>query len=549
MNLNNKISNQDYEIQLNEGIFQAKKGNYDRASKSFLKLIRANKENYKAYINLSNIYILKNQINLCLELLFNYLDKYKFNENIANHLAKICLEYNLINDIKKLFKITKLEKTNYKKEKKYLYFFQGLYFEKLLKFNEAINSYEKSILCDSNNLDASISLLSLLESTNKIEKFNKILNISLGNFEKTEELNIFYFFKCLILNRQKKYIESEKLIKDKNLFIKLKKTNFYFRLLDLRSKNNNKLKNYKEAFESVETRNKLLLNLKKNKIFDRNKILDTIDQYKNFYNKTNVNRIKKNLNNTLDKNLVFLVGFPRSGTTLLDSILRTHSKISVLEEKTYLLDARHNYFKENNNNLNALLDISESKINEIRESYFNKININKNNPKGLIIDKLPLSIIELGFINCIFPKAKIILALRHPCDVITSCFFSSFKINDAMVNFLDWNHTISFYNKVFDLFEFYEKELELICHKIKYEDVVYKFKDQIVSLLNFLELKYEDEMENFNITALKRNKISTPSYNQVINPLYQTSIGRWKNYLELKNPEKELTKWIKTFNY
>ena len=549
MNLNNKISNQDYEIQLNEGIFQAKKGNYDRASKSFLKLIRANKENYKAYINLSNIYILKNQINLCLELLFNYLDKYKFNENIANQLAKICLEYNLTNDIKKLFKITKLEKTNYKKEKKYLYFFQGLYFEKLLKFNEAINSYEKSILCDSNNLDASISLLSLLESTNKIEKFNKILNISLGNFEKTEELNIFYFFKCLILNRQKKYIESEKLIKDKNLFIKLKKTNFYFRLLDLRSKNNNKLKNYKEAFESVETRNKLLLNLKKNKIFDRNKILDTIDQYKNFYNKTNVNRIKKNLNNTLDKNLVFLVGFPRSGTTLLDSILRTHSKISVLEEKTYLLDARHNYFKENNNNLNALLDISESKINEIRESYFNKININKNNPKGLIIDKLPLSIIELGFINCIFPKAKIILALRHPCDVITSCFFSSFKINDAMVNFLDWNHTISFYNKVFDLFEFYEKELELICHKIKYEDVVYKFKDQIVSLLNFLELKYEDEMENFNITALKRNKISTPSYNQVINPLYQTSIGRWKNYLELKNPEKELTKWIKTFNY
>ena len=549
MNLNNKISNQDYEIQLNDGIFQAKKGNYDRASKSFLKLIRANKENYKAYINLSNIYILKNQINLCLELLFNYLDKYKFNENIANHLAKICLEYNLINDIKKLFKITKLEKTNYKNEKKYLYFCQGLYFEKLLKFNEAINSYEKSILCDSNNLDAFISLLNLLESTNKIEKFNKILNISLGNFEKTEELNIFYFFKCLILNRQKKYTESEKLIKDKNLLIKLKKTNFYFRLLDLRSKNNNKLNNYKEAFEFVEARNKLLLNLKKNKIFDRNKILDSIDQYKNFYNKTNVNIIKKNLNNTFDKNLVFLIGFPRSGTTLLDSILRTHSKISVLEEKTYLLEARHNYFKENNNNLNALLDISESKINEIRESYFNKININKNKPKGLIIDKLPLSIIELGFINCIFPKAKIILALRHPCDVITSCFFSLFKINDAMVNFLDWNHTISFYNKVFDLFEFYEKELELICHKIKYEDVVYKFKDQIVSLLNFLELKYEDEMENFNITAQKRNKISTPSYNQVINPLYQTSIGRWKNYLELKNPEKELTKWIKTFNY
>ena len=56
--------------------------------------------------------------------------------------------------------------------------------------------------------------------------------------------------------------------------------------------------------------------------------------------------------------------------------------------------------------------------------------------KKIIIDKLPLSIIELGFIKIIFPNSKIILAMRHPCDVITSCFFTSFKINDSMINFL-----------------------------------------------------------------------------------------------------------------
>ena len=156
-----------------------------------------------------------------------------------------------------------------------------------------------------------------------------------------------------------------------------------------------------------------------------------------------------------------------------------------------------------------------------------------------------LSIIELGFIKYIFPDAKIILSLRHPCDVIISCFFSSFKINEAMVNFLSWDDTIILYNKVFNLFEFLKKELGLNYHMIKYEDIVFNFKKEIISLLNFLKLDYEKNLENFYITAQKRDKISTPSYTQVINPIYQSSIDRWKKYSNFKNPEKPIKKMDK----
>ncbi len=545
----NIISNQEYEFQLNNGIIQAKRGNYEEAIRHFLELIRINKINYKAYINLANIYILKDEMELSTKLLFNYLDKYKFSEYIANHLAKICLEYNLTTEIRRLFKITKLKEKNIHKEKKYLYFCQAVYFEKNFNFEDATLAYENAILCDKNYIEPYINLFNLLEITNELKKFTDLLNLSLKNFKNTKNLNIFYFYESLILNRQKKYAESEKIINAKNLLNELKNSNFFSRILDLKSKNNEKIGNYEEAFKFVELRNNTILNAKKNKIYNREVVLDTINQYKSFYVKKNVKKIKKDLNFKSNIKMVFLVGFPRSGTTLLDTILRTHSKISVLEEKTYLLDVRHNFFKEKNNKLNALLDLSQSKIDEIRENYFNKININQYNLNNIIIDKLPLSIIELGFINCIFPEAKVILSVRHPCDVVTSCFFSSFKINDAMVNFLNWNNTINFYNEVFDLFSFYERELNFNCYKIKYENIVYDFKNQIESLLYFLGLKYEKKLENFNITALNRNKISTPSYSQVINPLYKTSIGRWKNYIKIKNPEKELTKWIKFFDY
>ena len=114
-----------------------------------------------------------------------------------------------------------------------------------------------------------------------------------------------------------------------------------------------------------------------------------------------------------------------------------------------------------------------------------------------------------------------------------------------MINFLKIENTIEFYNEVFELFEFYSNQIKLNYIKSKYEDLIFNFDKQILIILNFLNLEFEKEMRNFYLTAKNREKISTPSYRQVINPLYKTSINRWKNYSKLTNLEESLEKWIK----
>ena len=385
--------------------------------------------------------------------------------------------------------------------------------------------------------------------TNELKKIRLLIEKSFKIFNNENHLNILQLYYSILLYRENNF-RSSKIIKKYNLIDRLKNDNLLInKLLDIQSKNYEKLQHFSIAYKTVEQRNNNLLNLKENQKYNNEKISDSIKKYKNFFIKKNIKTITNNLTYSSDENLVFLIGFPRSGTTLLDTILRTHSKIKVLEEKPFILDLRHQYFKRNNNDLSSMLKISQKEKDRIRNDYFNKIFNHSTDKKKIIIDKFPLSIIELGFIKCIFPNSKIILAMRHPCDVITSCFFSSFKINDAMINFLKLEDTINFYNQVFNLFEFYEKEMNLKYFLIKNKNIVNDFRENIELLLEFLGLNYEIGLEKFYNTAKDRKKISTPSYNQVINPLYKTSIGRWKNYEKIKKSKKEIGKWIDKFNY
>ena len=118
-----------------------------------------------------------------------------------------------------------------------------------------------------------------------------------------------------------------------------------------------------------------------------------------------------------------------------------------------------------------------------------------------------------------------------------------------MINFLSINKTLDFYNKVLDLFEFYEKELNLEIIKIKYEDIVFDFENETKKLFKFLNLEYEEGINKFYETAQNRKMISTPSYSQVTSPIYSSSINRWKNYESLVKIEKPLKKWIERLNY
>ncbi len=134
---------------------------------------------------------------------------------------------------------------------------------------------------------------------------------------------------------------------------------------------------------------------------------------------------------------VFLVGFPRSGTTLLDQILDGHPRLQVMEEKPALFDIRSTIDTMPGGYPSALASLKETDIQNLRDRYLRNVERHiDRRPGTILVDKLPVNICSIPLIVRLFPNSRIILALRHPCDVVLSNFMQDYKLNDAMANFL-----------------------------------------------------------------------------------------------------------------
>ena len=195
------------------------------------------------------------------------------------------------------------------------------------------------------------------------------------------------------------------------------------------------------------------------------------------------------------------------------------------------------------------IDLKSAKV--LSDIYFREleksINIQEN---ILVIDKLPLNILSIPIITKVFPEAKFILALRHPLDCVLSCWMQNFKLNAAMANMVDLDRIVDFYCTTMEILKLCEQRYSINIHPIRYEDLVSDFIGTISILMNFLELSWEDQLEGYQRTALSRAKINTPSYTQVVRPIYETAAYRWKKYEDHLQPHKpKLAHWINEFGY
>ncbi|HEV2593741.1 MAG TPA: sulfotransferase [Sphingomicrobium sp.] len=242
---------------------------------------------------------------------------------------------------------------------------------------------------------------------------------------------------------------------------------------------------------------------------------------------------------------VFLVGFPRSGTTLLDTILMGHPDVEVLEEEPTFHRAGE-YLA----NYPELPTAPRDVIAKARDAYWEAVATRRRTGSKIIIDKNPLYTVALPLIRRIFPDAKIILALRHPCDVALSCFTTNFKLNDGMSSFLRLDTTAELYDLAFRHFERVQSLLPMATHTVKYENVVADREQELKGLFNFLDLNWDPTVLDHQKTARERGRIKTASYSQVVEPIYSRSSGRWKNYRdELAPIVPVLRPWIEKFGY
>lgn len=243
---------------------------------------------------------------------------------------------------------------------------------------------------------------------------------------------------------------------------------------------------------------------------------------------------------------VFLVGFPRSGTTLLDTILMGHPGTAVMEEQPPL-----NHVEEALGGLKALPDMDAAAILKARDHYFAEVaKIQQVATGQLLIDKSPLFLYRLPLIKQLFPKAKIILALRHPCDVVLSCFMSNFRLNSAMANFLQIADAAEFYDLCFSHWRQSRALFPADIHTVTYEKLVDDVEGEVRPLVDWLGLEWDDALLDHTATARSRGLITTASYSQVTEPIYRRASGRWKRYQENLAPIIPVLKpWIDEFEY
>lgn len=227
---------------------------------------------------------------------------------------------------------------------------------------------------------------------------------------------------------------------------------------------------------------------------------------------------------------VFLVGFPRSGTTLLDQILDAHPALSTMEEKDALDQVRRAVDRMPGGYPDALAGLDAAALADLRRLYQAEVAGHMGDLGGrILVDKMPLNTIDAGLIHRLFPQARLLLALRHPCDVVLSGFMQAMQPNAAMVLFDSLESTARFYTQVMDLWGWYRAVLPLAVLPVRYEDLVADLPGEARRILDFLGLPWDDAVLGYAEHA-KTRAISTPSYHQVVQPIYRRSVERWRNY-------------------
>lgn len=426
--------------------------------------------------------------------------------------------------------------------------FLGCLFISVTKQAEAVDCFRRALSYNPHNKTAWVRLASTLEFLNLIDDSLKAIEESRKTIGTDPLLSL---IEAKIARRRKDYDGAEKILE--NILPGLKEEsprNFpvFYELGQLYDRRNE----CDKAFEFFTKGNHSQSLSPEAQGIDKNAMPDIIKKYRATFTPEWIESWTPAPSWPDKPQLVFLVGFPRSGTTLLDQILSSHPDVAVAEEKPAtdaLINRLHSGGKDAYPRL--LADLSSDSIDDLRRFFLNEHHTaGADLKKKILVDKLPLNLTHTGLLHRIFPDARFILALRHPCDSVLSCFMQQFTLNNAMIHFLDLKDTAQTYDRVFGLWEHYRSVLPLNVHEIKYEDVVADFRPAVEGLLKFLDVPWTDAVLEYDKTARERKAINTPSYSQVTEKIYTRAAGRWARYREHMRPVLDtLRPWAEKHGY
>ena len=450
-------------------ICQSKLGKNEMAIENFKRAINIEPNNSRYIINLANHFRESNRTIQAINLLKD------FNKSTTN-INVLILLVGLLRDIQ--------------------------------KHEEAIEYCSEAMKIEKENSYLILILATLFLESNNVVEAEKFFELSLKYRPffgpALRMLSLFKKIDAQKLSDLEKFIENSKSFDPNLIQLGLAVSNFL-------EKNNN----FKKSFKYLKRFNSYQKELTK---YNINYYIEKFDKIRSIYRF--YTRKKEYLNKEIkDICPIFIVGLPRSGTSLVEQILSSKKEIKSCGELTFLDDNFSKIFKSIKEE-----DISIRMLEMLSTTYIDNVVENLEVKEKFFTDKMPLNFFYVGIINLIYPSSKIILCKRSKMDNIISLYRNFFPSgNNFSYDLSDINDFLKLYDEVIT----YWKKERINFHIVDYESLIRDFKTETSTLFKYLNLNVDDSILEFH-----KNKrvVQTASFLQVRRPLFKSSIDSWKKY-------------------
>lgn len=389
-----------------------------------------------------------------------------------------------------------------------------------------------SILARPNDPNGPFAILNLLLSANQLQLLKRVCDSFKISQVYPAETAV---FEAAMLNGQKQYKEALKVLQ--RLPATLPHVTLNIRKFRVRAEAFEGLGDYHQAYSAFVRQNETSRSSTK---------VDPQGFYRGWTRRSGY-KIEPVAESRTDTHLM-MVGFPRSGTTLLENAFSVHPDVETFEEPpafSRMARALQRFSPTSG-------EVSAELAKDVRDRYYDELDRRSKKPGArLRIDKMPLSSADAVFLKRLFPEQRFIFSIRHPHDVVMSCFRQTFTHNAAMENFNTLAETVALYD--FTMSEWFKVHTLIddpSVAYVRYEDLVENFKPTVERALEFMGVGWSDEVLGF-VEAASRRAAKTPSYRKVRSGLsigVQTSRDNYKFLFESKETAA-LKSWVEHFGY
>ena len=468
------------------GILAFKSGNHDIAEAMFTRALKLDPTYSLVWANLGQVFSVTGQLDKAKKSFKNIL-------NMEPNNALIWAEYGTV--LTKLAKYKEgrdayLKALEFKPDSPRVHLSLGHVFKTMGEIDNSIDAYRKTIIKNNLSGEAYWSLANLKTysfSENEIKDMEKTLEGDMSDIERSQ---------------------------------------MYFAL----GKAYEAKKDFDNSFKNYYKGNKVKKNLIK---YSSDDTTQNTKRILKFFNKENIVSLSKS--SISDKDPIFVLGMPRSGSTLIDQIISSHSKVDGTQELPNIIKIAAELNTAKQDSYPEVL----KKLNDLQLTKFGKDYISETKwARGVapfFIDKMPNNFIHIGLIKTILPNAKIIDTRRDAMDTCFSCFkqffargqLFTYSLEDLGNYYTDYiramNHWHSVYGK--DIFT------------VHYDNVINETEETIRELIDYCDLSFEKECLEFYKSS---RPVKTPSAEQVRQPIYKSGLNYWKNYEKHLKPLKKI---------